>query len=55
MIADKILKINYISEVISARKIAYHIEDKLFCKVKHYQISQKKFSLVEQQQENMRN
>ena len=54
MTSENILKVNFNPEAISARKIAYYIEDKLLCKATYHQNSQGKLSLVKQQQENMK-
>ena len=54
ILTQNILKVNFTPEAISARQIAYFIEDKLFCKATYHQESSNKLSLVEQQQKFMR-
>ena len=54
ILTQNILKVNFTPEAISARQIAYFIEDELFCKATYHQESSNKLSLVEQQQKFMR-
>lgn len=54
ILEEDLLKIKFNPEAITARQIAYAIEDKLCCKVRYHHENEGGKSLVDQQQEHMK-